>query len=39
LITLDTNIYVSAFQYDGKPLEILQLALNGEIQVAFPTRF
>jgi len=34
VITLDTNVYVSALQYGGKPMEILQRALRREIEVA-----
>jgi uncharacterized protein len=34
LITLDTNIYVSALQFGGKPMEVLQQALNGELEIA-----
>jgi predicted nucleic acid-binding protein len=33
-VTLDTNIYVSAFQFGGKPAEIIQMAMDGEIEVA-----
>jgi putative PIN family toxin of toxin-antitoxin system len=33
-VTLDTNIYVSAFQFGGKPMEMLQMALDGEIEIA-----
>ena len=32
-ITADTNIYVSAFQFGGKPLELLELARAGAIQL------
>jgi|ERR1700733_206818 putative PIN family toxin of toxin-antitoxin system len=33
-VTADTNIYVSAFQYAGKPLEILELARSGAIRLS-----
>jgi uncharacterized protein len=33
-ITLDTNVYVSALQFGGKPMALLEMALEGEIQVA-----
>jgi predicted nucleic acid-binding protein len=33
-VTLDTNIYVSAFEFGGKPMELLQSAIDGKIQVA-----
>lgn len=33
-VTADTNIYVSAFQFGGKPLELLQLARTGTIELA-----
>jgi putative PIN family toxin of toxin-antitoxin system len=32
-ITADTNIYVSAFQFGGKPLELLELARAGAIHL------
>ena len=31
---LDTNIWVSALQFGGKPLEIVQMALDGQIEIA-----
>jgi putative PIN family toxin of toxin-antitoxin system len=34
VITLDTNIYVSALQYGGMPMELLQRALNGDVEIA-----
>ena len=34
MITLDTNIYISALQYGGKPMLLLQMALNGDIEIA-----
>lgn len=33
-VTADTNIYVSAFAIGGKPLELLQLANVGQIELA-----
>lgn len=33
MITLDTNIYVSALRYGGKPAELLGIALKREVQV------
>ena len=33
-VTLDTNIYISALQFGGSAAELLQLALDGEIEVA-----
>jgi uncharacterized protein len=33
-ITIDTNIWVSAFRFGGKPMQLVQLALDGEIVVA-----
>lgn len=33
-VTADTNIYVSAFQFGGKPLELLESARSGDIQLA-----
>ena len=32
--TLDTNVYVSAFAYGGKPLQLLELAARGEITLS-----
>ena len=32
-VTLDTNIYVSAFQFGGKPMALLQAALNAPQKV------
>jgi putative PIN family toxin of toxin-antitoxin system len=34
VITLDTNIYVSALQYGGKPMALLQQALSGDIEIS-----
>ncbi|HEY6989566.1 MAG TPA: putative toxin-antitoxin system toxin component, PIN family [Bryobacteraceae bacterium] len=34
LVVLDSNIWVSAFQFLGKPHSIVQLAFDGEIEVA-----
>jgi predicted nucleic acid-binding protein len=33
-VTLDTNIYVSAVEFGGKPTKLIQMAMNGEIEVA-----
>lgn len=33
-VTLDTNIYVSALQYGGRPLELPRAGLEGEILIA-----
>lgn len=33
-VTLDSNIYVSAIRFGGKPLTLLQLGLDGEIDIA-----
>jgi len=33
-ITLDSNIYVSALEFGGKPMALLQSALDGEVDVA-----
>lgn len=33
-VTLDSNIYVSALQFGGKPLRVLQMGLDGELDIA-----
>lgn len=33
-VTADSNIYISAVMFGGKPLTILQMALEGEIELA-----
>jgi putative PIN family toxin of toxin-antitoxin system len=33
-VTLDSNIYVSAFHFGGKPMTVLQAGLEGEIDIA-----
>lgn len=33
-VTLDSNIYVSAFRFGGKPLELLQSAIDGKVTIA-----
>jgi predicted nucleic acid-binding protein len=33
-VTLDTNIYVSALHFGGKPMELLQMGLEGELDIA-----
>jgi putative PIN family toxin of toxin-antitoxin system len=32
-VVLDTNIYVSALRYGGKPKQVLDLALNGSLRL------
>jgi putative PIN family toxin of toxin-antitoxin system len=35
VVTLDTNIYISALNFRrGKPLQILQMAIDGDLRVA-----
>lgn len=33
-VTLDTNIYVSALHFGGKPMQLLERGLDGRIQIA-----
>ena len=33
-ITADSNIYISALNFGGKPLQVLELARTGEIELA-----
>ena len=33
-VTLDSNIYLSALVFGGKPIRLLEMALDGEIDVA-----
>ncbi len=33
-VTLDSNIYVSALAFGGRPMELLQLANEGAIEIA-----
>jgi uncharacterized protein len=33
-VTLDTNVYVSALEFGGKPMVVLQSGLEGEIDIA-----
>jgi len=33
-VTLDTNIYVSAFEFGGIPMRLLQMGVDGEIEIA-----
>jgi putative PIN family toxin of toxin-antitoxin system len=33
-VTLDTNIYVSALHFGGKPMQLLQMGLEGELDLA-----
>src|SRR5207247_1934364 len=33
-VTLDSNIYVSALEFGGKPMALLESALDGEVDVA-----
>lgn len=32
-VVIDTNVFISAFVFGGKPLEIIRLLLKGEIEV------
>ncbi len=34
MITVDTNVYISAIEYGGKPYELLERAIAGEFDVA-----
>jgi uncharacterized protein len=33
-VTLDSNVYINALKFGGKPQQLLELARNGEIEVA-----
>ena len=33
-VTADTNVYVSAFAFGGKPLQILEIAAQGLIRLS-----
>jgi uncharacterized protein len=33
-VTLDTNIYVSAFEFGGGPMRLLQMGMDGDIEIA-----
>jgi len=33
-VTLDSNVYLSGFVFGGKPKRILEMAIDGEIEVA-----
>lgn len=33
-VTADSNVYVSALIWGGKPLQIIEQALSGEIELA-----
>ena len=33
-VTADSNIYISALMFGGKPLALLEMALDGEIELA-----
>jgi putative PIN family toxin of toxin-antitoxin system len=33
-VTLDANVYISGFVFGGKPKRILEMAIDGEIEVA-----
>lgn len=35
-VTADTNVYVSAFAFGGKPLQILEIAAQGLIRLSIP---
>ena len=34
MITVDTNIYISAFKFGRRPMELLEMAARGEIEIA-----
>ena len=34
MITVDTNIYISAFEFGRKPMELLEMAAREEIEIA-----
>ena len=34
MITVDTNIYISTFKFGRKPMELLEMAARGEIEIA-----
>jgi uncharacterized protein len=34
VITFDANIYISALQYGGKPMALLEYAMDGRVQIA-----
>ncbi|MBV9305769.1 MAG: putative toxin-antitoxin system toxin component, PIN family [Acidobacteriaceae bacterium] len=36
-LTLDSNIYISAFEFGGMPLRLLEQARAGEIEIAIST--
>ena len=33
-VTLDSNVYLSGFVFGGKPKRVLEMAIDGEIEVA-----
>lgn len=33
-VTLDSNIYLSALVFGGKPMQLLEMAVDGELEVA-----
>ena len=33
-VTLDTNVYVSALHFGGKPMQLLRMGLEGELAIA-----
>jgi putative PIN family toxin of toxin-antitoxin system len=33
-LTLDTNIYISALRYGGKPMALVEMGLEGELDIA-----
>ena len=33
-VTVDTNIYISAFKFGGTPLRLLRLAVEGKLEIA-----
>ena len=32
-VTADSNIYVSSLRFGGKPLQLLELALDGQVEL------
>ena len=33
-VTLDTNIYVSALEWGGKPMQLVEMGMDGKIEIA-----
>ena len=38
-VTLDSNVYLSGFVFGGKPKRVLEMAIDGEIEVAVSDPF